>query len=416
MATTSGSSSAMVTLWLMVLSLLTLAVPASSERRTLRSVVRRVRGGSDLDYPIPPNPFAPAHDKDGPKPPPPKLGYAASEMDGLTLPGGEGESRSAGPTGYHAAADAAETTPARPARHSKQSRWRPLLCLGLIAAGCALSRPADTGLLTALDAHHERYGALIPALLRDAEALVRESPLGSVALHSDLIWVGVLGAWLPVAPLSAAALRHWLPSLGAAQLLAYATLAGYLLRRTIPGSEAFLAASFRNSRRGRLWTLFTAAFSPAGLVHWLHAAALLLVVAPSLETQLGTWRTIAAFATAGASAALAASVAQAPFARSSSGRASTSGALMGLIALRASLLPTTPVRVGDYDVAIGRFLLLHLAMELLSNPSPRPRGAERFAGMLGGAAVVGMHNPQLWRELLTGAGWGRLADYMRGLV
>jgi hypothetical protein len=36
--------------------------------------------------------------------------------------------------------------------------------------------------------------------------------------------------------------------------------------------------------------------------------------------------------------------------------------------------------------------------------------------MLGGAAVVGVHNPQLWRELRTGAGWGRLADYVRGLV
>jgi membrane associated rhomboid family serine protease len=288
--------------------------------------------------------------------------------------------------------------------------------LGLIAAGCALSRPADTGLLTVLDAHHDRYGALIPSPLRDAEANVHRSPFGRASVHSDLLWVGILGAWLPIAPLSIAALRHWLPSLGAAQLLAYATLAGYTFRRFLPNSEDFLATSFRNSRRGRFWTLLTAAFSPAGLVHWLHTAALLLLVVPVLQTQLGRWRTLAAFAAAGASASLATSVAQAPFAKSASGRASTSGALMGLIALRAFLLPTTPIALGGYELAIGRVLLLHLIMEQLSNPFPRPRGAERLAGLLGGAAVVGVHNPRLWRELLTGEGWGRLADYVRGLV
>ena len=44
-------------------------------------------------------------------------------------------------------------------------------------------------------------------------------------------------------------------------------------------------------------------------MHWVHAAALLLV-APALEAQLGKWRTVGAFAAAGVCASLAASLAQ----------------------------------------------------------------------------------------------------------
>jgi len=394
------------------LGLVVLAV-VSTERRP---AVRRVRGGSgsDFDYPIPPNPFAPASGGAGPKPPPPRPPGAAAPDFGFTLPGGEDEPASRAVAADHAAGAAAAAPPAPKGKGGL--RFGPILCLGLIAAGCVLSRPAETGLFAALDAHHELYGGLIEPGMRDAEALVRQSPLGSAALHSDILWVGLLGAWMPLAPLSTAALRHYWPALGAAQLLAYSTLGGYLLRRVLPYSETFLAASLGNAKKGRIWTLVTAAFSPAGLVHWMHAAALMLLVVPTLEAQLGKWHTVAAFAAAGACASLASSLAQAPFAKSARGRASTSGALMGLIALRASLLPLAPVSVGAYEISIGRVLLLHFALELLSNPNPRPKGAERLAGLLGGTAVVGIHNPELWRELRSGEGWGRLADYVKKLL
>jgi len=89
---------------------------------------------------------------------------------------------------------------------------------------------------------------------------------------------------------------------------------------------------------------------------------------------------------------------------------------MGLLALRASLLPLTPIALGHVELPVGRMLLVHLLLECLSNPSPRPRGAERLAGLLGGAALVALHEPRLGKEALTADGWRRLLEYAKELV
>jgi len=288
----------------------------------------------------------------------------------------------------------------------------------VIGAACRLSRPADTALLAALDAFHQGgAGASLAAGARDAAAEVSAGPLFHHAVHSGVLWVGLLGQWLPLAPLSLTLLRPWASALSAAQILSYGCLFGYLMRRILPGADGHLGASFANAaRRGRIWSLAAAAFSPAGFVHWAHAAALLLLSVAPLEEQLGRGRTLAAFAAAGACAALASSIAQAPFGRRAAPRASTSGAVMGLLALRASLLPLTPIALGHIELPVGRMLLVHLLLECLSNPSPRPRGAERLAGLLGGAALVALHEPRLGKEALTADGWRRLLEYAKELV
>ena len=54
----------------------------------------------------------------------------------------------------------------------------------------------------------------------------------------------------------------------------------------------------------------------------------------------------------------------------------------------------------------------------LTSPSATPptSGAERLAGLLGGAALVALHEPRLGKEALTADGWRRLLEYAKELV
>jgi len=339
-----------------------------------------IAAGTDLSYPAPPNPFAP---------PRPSL---SKEPEPL------------------------------PAERAKQPRWKlrwqPAACLGLMALSCAVTRPHEASLLSALELYHERSAGLIPLELREAQVCMHDGRLGCVALHSEIFWLGLLGQWIPLLPTSIDALHHWVPSLSAAQLLIYSTAVGYILRRLLPRftSDSHFATSFQNvAQRGRVWTLLTSAFSTNGLVHWLHCCLLLLVIAPELETLLGRWRAIGVFAAAGVSASAALAIAQVPFRKRASARSSLSGAVMGMIALRGALVPRSPAQVGGFALPIGRLLLLHLLLEANSNPTPRPVGAERLIALLGGCSVVLLQRQQLL-TLMHGSDWRQLWDYIKAAI
>ena len=60
------------------------------------------------------------------------------------------------------------------------------------------TRPREAALIAALDSHHEQWGHLLDASLRSSPVEMLDGGLGCVAVHSELIWLGVLGQWLPL--------------------------------------------------------------------------------------------------------------------------------------------------------------------------------------------------------------------------
>ena len=205
-----------------------------------------IRGGADINYPIPPNPFAPSDatppPAEAPLAPAPKDSGATAEQPGDWPPSADG----AAAQPVAAAAAAAPPPPPR----AKRLRWQPALCVGVIGAACRLSRPADTALLAALDAFHQGgAGASLAAGARDAAAEVSAGPLFHHAVHSGVLWVGLLGQWLPLAPLSLALLRPWASALSAAQILSYGCLFGYLMRRILPGNPPYAEKTPRQDTR-----------------------------------------------------------------------------------------------------------------------------------------------------------------------
>ena len=93
----------------------------------------------------------------------------------------------------------------------------------------------------------------------------------------------------------------------APQVVVSALTVGYALRKLLPRSaaEAHLSTSFHNAlKRGRLHTLVTAAFSPVGLVHWLHAVLAVLAIAPDMAPEYGRKGLLGLYVAAGAAASL----------------------------------------------------------------------------------------------------------------
>ena len=110
--------------------------------------------------------------------------------------------------------------------------------------------------------------------------------LASVGLHSDLVWLGLLGQWLPLLPTTIEAFRHWSPALRGPQLLLNFLVLGYVLTKLGGGG---LHVSFGRVRRARIHTALTAAFSPDGLVPLLHAVVLALAALPALGGEVDRW-------------------------------------------------------------------------------------------------------------------------------
>ena len=254
-----------------------------------------------LSYPTPPNPFA------TPKPPP---GDAP-----LPHPPSLDELRPSLPPG---------AAPKAKAKRHWRPRWQPVLCLAALSAVCVQTRPGEASLLTAIDEYHQEAGSLIDSSLRGMETGFREMGVGSIAVHSELVWLGMLGMWLPLVPITKDAIAHWLPVASAHQLIVSALTVGYLLRKLLPRSlaEALFSVSFSNIARLRLWTPLTAAFSPMGLVHWLHAVVVLLAVMPALGGSFSRNEQLLLYAGAGAASSLACVIMQLLFRRRAQPRSS----------------------------------------------------------------------------------------------
>lgn len=294
------------------------------------------------------------------------------------------------------------------------------MCLGGLAAVCSQTRPGQASLLAAIDAHHEQAGHLIESGLRDAEAVFRDGFVGSAALHSELLWVGLLGTWMPLVPLSAEAVRHWAAAASAPQVVVSALTVGYALRKLLPRSaaEAHLSTSFHNAlKRGRLHTLVTAAFSPVGLVHWLHAVLAVLAIAPDMAPEYGRKGLLGLYVAAGAAASLGSVLGGVLARRRSVARPSVSGAVMGMLLMRAALAPGSEVVVGSLRLPPLRAALLHLVVDTLSNAGGA--SVEKLFAMAGAAVMVASSRPQVRQLLQEGGwadGWEQMVEYVKGAI
>ena len=92
---------------------------------------------------------------------------------------------------------------------------------------------------------------------------------------------------------------------------------------------------------------------------------------------------------------------------------SVSGAVMGLLVLRAALDPLTPVVVGRWEMPIARLLVLHLALDAGTNGAADGLGLSKLLDLLGGALMVTAllrPQPESLREL---ADWRVLLSYVK---
>lgn len=322
-------------------------------------------------YPAPPNPFgAPKQELLQPQPPPP-LGERLAVRRVRRLP-----------------------------------RWQPVLCLGLLCLAGASTKPRQPSLLAALDAYYDAGESMAsPVHFRDCG-------IASVARHDELLWLGLLGRWLPLVPTSLEAARELATTAGAAQLLLWSVLGGYLVRKLLPRGvgDRHLSKSFQNVlRRGRLWTLLSASFCPSGLVHLLHASMMLLLVVQGLEGTYSRLQLLGLYAAAGASAALLSVLGQLVFRRAAEPRPSVSGAVMGLLVLRAAVAPQKLLSIGRWQLPIAWLLALHILLDAGTNAPHEGLGLGKLLDLLGGALMVAtVVHPQLQ---LTDGGWRRYADW-----
>lgn len=314
---------------------------------------------SPLQYPTPANPFA------TPKPPPPDDSPLPLPGLPLPLPGRDGILPA--------------VPPAKPAAKKARGggfrlRWQPVVCMGLLSAVCFNSRPHEPSLIVAIDEYHQGAKGLIDSSLLGEAANLKDLGLASAASHSELIWLGILGTWLPLIPISRDAIAHWWPSATAHQLICIALTLGYLLRKILPRSlaEGHLSASFSNLAKLRVWTLITAAFSPVGLVHWFHSLVVVLAVMPSLSASLSRPEQLILYLCSGAAASLGVAIGGLLARRRTQPRASVSGAIFGVVLLCAALAPDESLNIASWTVPVFRALLLHIVLDVLSNSCAGP--------------------------------------------
>jgi membrane associated rhomboid family serine protease len=227
------------------------------------------------------------------------------------------------------------------AARSSVLRWRPALCLAGLSAACMITRPREASLLTAIDGAHDAFGHVLDAGLKSEPLDFYDCGLACVGVHSDLIWLGMLGQWLPLLPASLGALDAWKSLVGAPQVLMLALTFGYLLRKLLPRSftDAHLSASSKSLARPH--ALLLSAMSPAGLVHWLHMCCVLLACSSgSFDETIGRKRLVLLYAAAGACASVACALSQLVLGRGRPRpRSTASGAAMALLLLRSAAMP-----------------------------------------------------------------------------
>ncbi|KAL1530565.1 hypothetical protein AB1Y20_001466 [Prymnesium parvum] len=368
--------------------------PRRTSSRLLALVCISACSASDspLHYPAPPNPFA------TPKPPP--------SDPGLPLPPpGRGDLLPSMPP--PAAAK-------QPRRSPFRLRWQPVVCMGLLSAVCVKTRPHEPLLLATLDAYHQQAAGVIDDSLSREIAKVHNVGLASVAVHSELVWLGILGAWLPLIPITQDAIAHWLPAANAPQLIISALTLGYLLRKLLPRSiaEGHLSVSFSNLAQLRIWTLVTAALSPVGLVHLFHSVVVLLVVMPSLSASLSRPEQLLLYLAAGLASSLSVSLGGVLLRRRSQPRVSVSAAVMGVVLMSAAVAPDEPVVIGEWGIPVLRAAVIHVLLDAFSNTGG---SVEKLFGMLGAAVLVAVKRPQL-RDLLQSGSWEGVLNYIKAAI
>ena len=369
----------------LVIVLVVAVCTRSSDLRQLR-----LRGGSDLNYPTPPNPFGapptqgastiPTKPVVPPPPSEPRHPAAAATADtGATTPPSPDEGGLLGgfEPARHETAELPTPTPSTddtplnqpssnigiaPPTHRRRNWFRPAACLAILSSACVVTRPQEASLVAALDEHRQEWAQLIDPLLADKPIEMLNLGLASAAVHGDLVWLGLLGRWLPLLPSSADAMPLWTACVGAPQILLLTLTCAYLLRKLVPGlAERHLSTCFRSLvRQGRVYTSVSAAATPTGLVHWLHAVVMLVLAATELEAVVGGRRQLVGWWFAcGAASALSVVVTQLLFGRRAQSRSVVSGAVMGLLLLRTAADPTQPIAIGSLALPPLRLVLMH---------------------------------------------------------
>ena len=417
---------------------------------------------SDLPYPTPPNPFAavgtPSSQPPPPlgtalpdpqiPPPPAQLPSAPADLptapanlgafgggDSLSL-GGDGDKLDAAgvpvpETPTPAATASPATAPIVPPKRRGGFRLRPALCLAGLAAACHYTRPREALLISALDAHQQELGH---ALMGGADMLLEDrgvpelidAGLATLAPHGELLWLGLLGRWMPLLPLSAEGLNAWMQVVDAPVVLLLALTLGCPLGMLL-GSHCSVSLHGL-FRRGRVHTLLTSALSPVGLAHWLHAACVVVVASDGLGEALGGRQALLGWWLAcGAASALSVSLSQAVLGRRSQPRSTVSGAAMGLLLMRAACLGAEePLTAGHVSLPPLRAVLLHFVLDAASNALPPPGaiGLEKLLAYLGPALLVVAARPQA-RELVSGLAallkdgqldWRQMVAYARAAL
>lgn len=398
---------------------------------------------ADLSYPEPPNPFAAKKPATGDGKPSlvPAPRAPPEDSDAPLLPGGEVEG--GGDAADAAVATATATTagkfgalggpsfaehsrlklpPSRKARRSALS-IKPTLTLAALSFACYHTRPREASLLSAIDSLRDH----LPSLESAEPAVLRDCGLACVALHADLVWLGLLGCWLPLLPIGLSAVGPWASVAQAPHLLVSALLVGACLRKLMPRAvaDAHLSVSLDGLRKGRLYTLLTSALSPAGLLHALHAAVVLLGCTADLPPTVSRVALLLLYVGSGAAAAVASALTQLVFGRRSQPRVSVSGAAMGVLLTRAALLPHTPISVGGtWELPPLRAALLHIALDAGSNGATSVDGGailgiEKVLSMLGAAVLVALTRPTLSAQLaetVRGGDWRGLLAAARAAI
>ena len=277
-------------------------------------------------------------------------------------------------------------------RAAKRSalQFRPALCLAGLSAACLITRPREATLLTAIDAAHDAFGHLLDSELKAEPLELLDCGIACIGVHSGLVWLGMLGQWLPLLPASLDMLAAWKEMAGAPQLLLLALTLGYLLRKLLPRSigDAHLSASPRSLSRPH--SLVFAAFSPAGLVHWLHMVCVVLVIAAgSFDETIGRTRLLGLYAAAGLCSSLGCAISQLIFGRGRApARSTASGAAMAMLLLRVAAMAETPVDLGAMAAPPLRLAAMHVLLDSFSNSAGSALGIEKLFAMAGAAALV----------------------------
>lgn len=142
------------------------------------------------------------------------------------------------------------------------------------------------------------------------------------------------------------------------------------------------------------------------------------VCAPGLEDAVGgRVQMLALYAAAGAASALSCVLSQLVLGRRTQPRSAVSGAMLGLLLLRAATWPNAPFEVGGLLILKPlRAILLHVILDSASNALPAPpppRGVEKMLALLGAAVFVAALQPGLRSNLHGALDWQRLLEYAR---